>query len=510
MVPFDDVCGRQVAGASGLLGDGAEPRPSTKVILEEIIKMALPNILTYVILLINELTNTVMLGHAGRPAALAAVGLANVMQNCFALSVGFGICGALDTLVSQAYGAGRHEVTCHCLQRCRIILTLQLIWMVPLLWFSGNWLHFIHQDPEVARDAGEYNRASVWGLFAVFQFEAGMKFLQNRNDPNPPAIIGAITSVLHVGWCSLFVLYWKMGNAGAGYANAVTWWSQFLLISIYLVRSSTRMGMSKRSLLWLEAAGWREWKEFGKQAIPSTVQLCSEWWFWEVCTLAVGYLGPTALAAHVSTMNWTVVSFMPAIGMQAATATLAGNALGANLPRKAMKTVLLCVWCNIAMWSVIALFTVLGRGVLSKVYTNDPEIEDVMQKLLCIFAVAGYFDSSQNVMGGALRGMGRTTVAVKTYIVAYWIVMLPCGCLLAFPLHLGIYGLWVSFVIGTVIAVLIFALTLRKVDYSLLAREASERVDAEESPGSAASKPDDGAQEVGASPAEPSVERGGA
>ena len=30
------------------------------------------------------------------------------------------------------------------------------------------------------------------------------------------------------------------------------------------------------------------------------VQVCSEWWFWEICALVVGYLGPTPLAAHVA------------------------------------------------------------------------------------------------------------------------------------------------------------------------------------------------------------------
>merc|ERR1719401_1933813 len=124
--------------------------------------------------------------------------------------------------------------------------------MIPLLWFSEDWLNLIHQDSEVAKDAGDYNRASLWGLFAIFQFEAARKFLQNRGNAVPPAAINAITSLVHIGWCCFFVLYLKLGNAGAGYANAVTWWSSFILASGYLAYSARKEGLRVRSVLWVE------------------------------------------------------------------------------------------------------------------------------------------------------------------------------------------------------------------------------------------------------------------
>ena len=37
------------------------------------------------------------------------------------------------------------------------------------------------------------------------------------------------------------------------------------------------------------------------------VQVCSELWFWEICALVMGYLGPTPLAAHVAAMNLVTV-----------------------------------------------------------------------------------------------------------------------------------------------------------------------------------------------------------
>ena len=44
------------------------------------------------------------------------------------------------------------------------------------------------------------------------------------------------------------------------------------------------------------------------------VQVCSELWFWEICALLMGYLGPTPLAAHVAAMN--LVTVLAARGAQ--------------------------------------------------------------------------------------------------------------------------------------------------------------------------------------------------
>ena len=44
------------------------------------------------------------------------------------------------------------------------------------------------------------------------------------------------------------------------------------------------------------------------------MQLCGEWWYWEVCALVVGYLGPEPLAAHVAAINVISVAFMPVGG----------------------------------------------------------------------------------------------------------------------------------------------------------------------------------------------------
>jgi len=452
------------------------PAHSTWVLLKDIAKIAVPSAAGCVFSMVTELTNTLVIGRTGGDAELAAIGLANMMQNCFGLSIGIGVCAALDTLASQAFGAGEHVLCCHHFQRCRVLVTLQLFWMVPLLWNSESLLLFVHQDPDVAYHAGTYNRASVWGLFAAFQTEATRRFLQNRQCTLAPAVAGMITSLLHIGWCIFFVVHLGLGNAGAGYANAVTWWTGFLLSQFYLLWYSEQAGLERRAVVWIQKPGLARLREYLRIAVPATVQLGGEWWFWEICALVVGYLGSVALAAHVAALQLITVIFMLVIGLNTACATLVGNAIGANRPQHARRTAWMCVLVNIGLWLLIGVFLFKTRARLATLLTRDPKVQPVVQNLFAIYVVAGLFDTTQNIMGAALRGLGLQMTAATVYCIAFYLIMLPAGCIFAFSFGLGVYGIWWSMALGTSIATVIFTLVLCRTRFAELAARASAEV----------------------------------
>lgn len=270
-----------------------------------------------------------------------------------------------------------------------------------------------------------------------------------------------------------------MHGAGAGCANTVTWWMQFVVASVYLGWTARPSGLRRRAVLWVERPGLRRWGEFLRLAIPSMLQVCSEAWFWELCVLVVGYLGKVALAAHVTTLSWVTLSTTTSLGLNASTATLVGNALGANAPRKARATAWMCVCGGLLVWAILAFIMVYGKAPLSEFYSEDTEVQDLMQQLLPIFAVAGFCDTMQMVMSGALRGIGLQGVAAATYLTVYYGVMLPGSIMAAFELDMGIFGVWGSFGMGTGLATVVFVLVLCRVDFPRVAAETCARLEVE-------------------------------
>ncbi|CAE7777323.1 Slc47a2 [Symbiodinium sp. CCMP2592] len=327
---------------------------------------------------------------------------------------------------------------------------------------------------QVSMLAAAYNRATAPALFCLFQYQALAKFLQNQCMTTPPLIINIITSLLHVGWCTFFVVKLGLGNTGAGYANAMTWTTQWFLISLYVMRIAPKLGMSRRDVFLPGKGTFQEWGKYLKIALPCVLQMSSEWWFWEINALLVGFLGTVPLAAHVAANQFIGLSFMPAMGISSAAAALIGNMLGANRPTDARRYVKVCIFCNLLVWLTIGIGVLFGRHAVASMYVRPGEVSVLVQSLLVIFAFAGLPDTTQHIMSGALRGMGKMAAGSVVYLVSYYGLMLPTGYALAFKFGYGVRGVWYAFGIGTSIAVFVFSLILARTRYDALAKKISK------------------------------------
>jgi MATE family multidrug resistance protein len=78
----------------------------------------------------------IIVGKLDNTVDLAAVGLGNVILTMCVLSILLGMNTALETMVSQAHGAGHLQLGGEYLNRMRIILTLTFIPITVFLWFA--------------------------------------------------------------------------------------------------------------------------------------------------------------------------------------------------------------------------------------------------------------------------------------------------------------------------------------------------------------------------------------
>jgi multidrug resistance protein, MATE family len=78
---------------------------SRHTIVVSILKMACPIIITCFLTILSEQINFFFVGNLNDTQSLAAVGLGNMFINISAFALFFGMNAALETLVSQAYGA---------------------------------------------------------------------------------------------------------------------------------------------------------------------------------------------------------------------------------------------------------------------------------------------------------------------------------------------------------------------------------------------------------------------
>ena len=90
------------------------------------------------------LVNTYFIGNLNEPVLLAGVGMGNMLINVLCFAVVQGLNGALETLVSQAYGAGKYEACGIYLNRGKLVASMIMIPLVIIYIYSEDILVALH------------------------------------------------------------------------------------------------------------------------------------------------------------------------------------------------------------------------------------------------------------------------------------------------------------------------------------------------------------------------------
>jgi len=95
---------------------------TNKEILREILKISIPQMVSFVCVWGKLLVNLTMLGHVGTESEIAAAGIATITGNIMGLSITIGLACALGTLISQAIGKKDYELCGVYINRCGILI----------------------------------------------------------------------------------------------------------------------------------------------------------------------------------------------------------------------------------------------------------------------------------------------------------------------------------------------------------------------------------------------------
>lgn len=165
-----------------------------------------PLIVTYVLQYSFSFVTVIVAGRLGT-SELAAASLASMTANITGLAVFEGLATSLDTLTSQAFGAGKkHMVGLH-IQRMIALLLLVTI-PVGAIWLCSPWiLARLVPETKVAYLAGDFLRFYLIGAPGFGIFEAVKRFTQAQGDFVGPMVTAMICAPFNVflNWLLVFV-----------------------------------------------------------------------------------------------------------------------------------------------------------------------------------------------------------------------------------------------------------------------------------------------------------------
>jgi MATE family multidrug resistance protein len=122
------------------------------------------------------------------------------------------------------------------------------------------------------------------------------------------------------------------------------------------------------------------------------------------------------------------------------------------------------------MAALTAIFTVTFRHQIALLYNDNPEVVTLAAQLMLLAAIYQFSDSIQVIGSGILRGYKDTRSIFFITFIAYWLLGLPAGYLLALTdwvvPRMGPAGFWCGFIIGLTSAAVMMIWRIRRLQQS--------------------------------------------
>lgn len=425
----------------GAVQTAVQPRSELRYILN----LAIPVILAELGWIFMGVVDTMMVGPLG-PTAIGAVSIGNALFDVAGI-FGIGLLLGLDTLISQAYGAGRQADCDRWLWQgiwlaaaASIVLMAVVEGCIPVMRAAGV-------QSQVLRAALPYLRAMNWSLLPLLLYAAFRRYLQSVGHVRPVMI--ALLSANVINALGNWLLIPGYGVEGSGWA---TLGARIYMLAV-LVASAVFMRPALRHNFVLPTVD--AFKSMLRLGGPAAGQILLEVGVFAAATTLAARLRPEALAAHHIALQVAGTTFMVPLGLSSAGAVAVGHALGAGNAARAKRAGWITMGIAAAVMAAASVVLFLAPVQIVRLFTYNTDVLSIAVPLLFVAAIFQIFDGIQVSATGILRGAGDTRTPMLANLVAHWALGLPAGYYICFSLGLGVAGLWMGLSAGLMIVAVI-------------------------------------------------------
>lgn len=449
-------------------GDRPVRTPSPR---REIARIAVPVSAEFVLTLILQVVNQVIVGLLGA-TAIAAVGFANSLSMILVLTLG-ALGASVSILVARAFGAGRQE-------RLNRTVTAALLMAggagvvaaVPLLLWSGSLMRLVGASETVAAAGGGY--LGFLGLALIPIVVGGLLsgVLRSTGHARSPmvATMGTVglNAALAFALVTGFGPFPQLGVVGAGVATLVT-------ATIKTGILAAQVFGLHRIVAWELPHSAAEWLPVARSLFVLAVPLGLTELFWTGGTFLYNVvfqqLGDDALAAAQIVNMLEALFLVGSIGLMSATTALVGREVGRGDAAAA------AAWVRrikkVGAVSGVAFGLLFGATALLLPVLFPEAGSDVRTMAvvgIALYAVAQLVKVRNMILGaGVLPSANDVRGVIMGDVTGAFVVGLPLALVLGLYTPLGVAGIFAARVIEEVVKVAIFSRRTDRVRWDVLA-----------------------------------------
>lgn len=432
-----------------------------------LLALAIPVIIAQISQTAMGVVDTIMAGaYSATDMAAVAVGTSIWLP---AILFGHGLLLALTPVIAQLNGAGRRDRIAHQVRQGFWLAAAVSLLVIIVLYNSKFVIDMMHNiDPQLADKAVGYLHAIMWGAPGYLFFQVLRGQCEGLSKTKPGMVIGFLGLLVNIPINYIFI-YGKfgmpeLGGVGCGVATGSVYWFMFLAMRWYVKRAP-----SQRDILPHEGSSlrpdWPAMKRLFGIGLPVALALFFEVTLFAIVALLVSPLGIVSVAGHQIALNFSALMFVLPLSLGVSATIRVGYRLGEGSVEGARIAAYAAIAVGIAMACCTALFTATFREQIALLYNDSPAVVTMASHLMLLAAIYQISDSIQVIGSGILRGYKDTRSIFFITFIAYWVLGLPSGYVLALTDILvpamGPSGFWIGFIIGLTFAAIMMAMRMR-------------------------------------------------
>lgn len=422
-----------------------------KKLLLSIILLSLPAIGEMALNTLLGFSDTLMISRLIGTDALAGVGFAN--QIIFTLVFIFSSFNAGGvTIISRKFGEKKYK------EMNKVsgeIISLNLILGITISLIAFLFIDklFIIFDitSDVLNLTIEYFKIIIYGLPFMFLMFSFSTISRGRGDTKTPMIITGIVNILNIAGNYILITglgpFPAMGVKGTALATTI---SRLIAVIFYIKFMFFNDNKLKLSDLRITKENFNPLWHF---SYPGAIEQASMQLSFVATGVIISFLDTISEATFRILINIESISFMPAVGLSIASATLVGKALGEKDPDKAMATGYISGYLSIAWGIFIGSIFLIFPETFLKIFTTDSTI---IEKGTFAILLAGFNQPLLNyiiVQNGTLKGAGDTRTVMLLTTFRLWILFVPATYILIELFHFNVEAIWYAEIFSFIITI---------------------------------------------------------
>ncbi len=372
--------------------------PGRRSLDREILRLAVPAFLALVAEPLFLLSDAAIVGHLGT-AELAGLGIAGAVLQT---AVGLCVFLAYGTTASVARRVGAGDV------RGALAQGVDGMWLAVLIGTVATLVGVLAADrlvglfsagPEVTGHATTYLRLAFLGVTPLLLMLAGTGVLRGLQDTRTPLVVAVVGNLANIVLNLVLVYGLDLGIAGSALGSDLAQLGSAIAFVAVVVRGARRSGASLRP----DPAGVRRAAHAGVALVVRTLTL-------RASLLVLTYGAATLGAASVATSQlaltvWTFLAFtLDAVAIAAQAIT--GRSLGAGDVATTRAVTTRMVQWGLRGGVLTGLALAAAAPVLGALFTDDPQVRDLLWPVLLVTAVFQPVAGVVFVLDGVLIGAG--------------------------------------------------------------------------------------------------------